>query len=121
MCPVRTVLLLDDDYELCQVVTYALKDAGFQVISTTERVAALRILQQSQPAAVIVEWMLDTWDVTEAIQEMRRLVPTLPVIVTTGYVDEEITGRVLSLNVQAFLLMPHDPDDYVAAVRRACA
>ena len=97
----RTILVVEDEVMLLQILAEELEDLGYRVLATMRGDEALK---QLQAAALAVDLLitdirlpgaLDGWTVAE---EARRIKPELPVIYVTGYsanAPREVPGSIL--------------------------
>jgi DNA-binding response OmpR family regulator len=57
-----SILIVDDDLELADIVAFTLRRAGFNVLLAHDGVAALEVFQQEQPDLMILDWGLPRLD-----------------------------------------------------------
>ena len=69
-----SVLVVDDDFDICEVYGEALADCGYHVTTARNGREALRHLEQATtvPDVIIVDWMMPIMDGRELITEIRR-------------------------------------------------
>ena len=114
----RTVLVVEDEKDLRDLWSTALKSGGFDVREADDGVSALRLIEHSQPDIIVLDLLLPMLDGVSVRQEVAAHARTqhIPVIVVTGSAID-----VSGLNVAALLRKPIEPDVLVAAVRNALA
>jgi len=54
----KTVLILDDEYLIADILSFALEDEGFQTVTTSNGHKALEILERERPDLVITDFMM---------------------------------------------------------------
>lgn len=95
-----TVLLVEDDFAIREVLAELLDERGFRVVSTADGREALSYLNTKwaaklpMPAAIITDIHLPRMDGAALIQELQR-VPEyagIPVIVISGAPPDELAG-----------------------------
>ncbi len=96
------ILLADDDTEILDITTYALRKHGYNVITVTDGAQALRRWQSEEPDLVLLDVGLPRMSGFEVCRKIRQNSST-PVIMLTARGDEEHV-------VQGFLV---GADDYV--------
>jgi CheY-like chemotaxis protein len=110
-----TVLLVDDNAIQAATRQTILKRAGYSVQSTLNPLRALELLQHSERAsnigAVITDHIMPGMNGSEFVRELRKLHPSLPVLVISGL--EEAEDEYEGLDVR-FLLKPLPPDQLLA-------
>ena len=88
--PGPTILVVEDDPLVRNMIVWELRDAGYVVTEATTGEAALAALRQSRVDLLFTDIRLsagiDGWSVAE---EARALHPDLPVIYATGYTVEQ--------------------------------
>jgi len=81
----RTCLLVvDDEPEICQLITDALQNDEIEVVSAISGQAALEISKRIKPSLLIVDIWLGDLNGLEVIDHLRQDSPDLPVVIITG-------------------------------------
>jgi DNA-binding response OmpR family regulator len=111
-----TLLIIDDDNRLNQLLKDFLKDFGFDVIAATHPASGLKKLRQASPDLVILDIMLpemDGFEVCKAIRQTSRV----PIIMLTarGEVTDKVVG--LELGADDYLAKPFEPRELVARIQ----
>lgn len=113
-----SLLIVDDDRELGQMLTEYLSGEGFQVSVLRDGAEALeRLIDQPHPAdLVILDVMLPSLSGFEVLRRLRRNL-SVPVIMLTahGADVDRIVG--LELGADDYLAKPFNPRELVARVR----
>jgi DNA-binding response OmpR family regulator len=113
---VKTVLVVDDEPKILEVVRDYLADAGFSVVTASDGPAALAQARAVGPDLVVLDLGLPALDGLDVARELRRRSP-VPIIMLTARSDE--VDRVLGLEIGAddYLVKPFSPRELVARVR----
>ena len=82
------IFVIDDDEDLCEVMTWAMKKEGFQVKAFSSGESALRALEGRSPRALIVDYHLGDMDGCEFLKRKAELGNESPVILVSGSPDE---------------------------------
>jgi CheY-like chemotaxis protein len=85
----KTILVVEDEVTIAEIVRWTLEDAGYQVITAPNGRVALDCLAQTRPDLVLCDIMmpiLDGRQVCRAIQE-NPAYRSIPVIVMTAAID----------------------------------
>ena len=69
--PKKTILIVDDEFGILEVLESILGDAGFAVVSAINGQDALARLQKTEPDLVIVDFMMPVLDGAGVIKAMR--------------------------------------------------
>jgi CheY-like chemotaxis protein len=81
-----TVLVVDDDPSLREVMTSVLSDDGWQVATADDGEAALAAVQRERPIAIVLDLMMPRVDGFEVLRTLRDQPATrdVPIIVVTA-------------------------------------
>lgn len=111
-----TILIIDDDAKLNQLLKDFLKDFGYAVITATRPTQGLKKLKRDSPDLVILDIMLPEMDGFEVCRAIRQT-STIPIIMLTA--RGEITDKVVGLELGAddYLAKPFEPRELVARIQ----
>jgi CheY-like chemotaxis protein/signal transduction histidine kinase len=115
-----TVLVVDDDPLVQQLLRGQLEAEGFKVLAALDGVTALRLIREHRPASVVLDIRLprlDGWSVLTEIKSDRAL-SGIPIIILSV---EEQRARGYSLGACEYLVKPIEPERLVEVVRHAIA
>ncbi|WP_109809489.1 response regulator transcription factor [Sphingosinithalassobacter portus] len=125
LCPMpRTVLVVDDDSHIRQLLVFALAKAGFDTIEAEDGEAALALAESAAPHLVVLDINMPRMDGLEVCRRLRAA-SDVPVLFLSSR-DEEI-DRVLGIELGAddYVVKPFSPREVVARItailRRAAA
>jgi two-component system response regulator ChvI len=93
----KNVAIVDDEKNIRETVSYALKKEGFESTGYPDGLSAWEAFQKSLPDLVILDILMPRMDGLELCKRLRKLSEALPVIFLTSK-DEEI-DRVLGLEI----------------------
>lgn len=75
--------------------------------------------RQGEIACVLLDLTMPVMDGLEALEEVRRLAPTTPVVVTSGYGEEHAQARLAAHEGVVFIAKPYPSSALADALRRA--
>jgi two-component system OmpR family response regulator len=112
----QTVLVVDDDSHIREVVCFALRKAGFQTVEADNGREGLRVFEQHQPDLVILDILMPEMDGTDLCRELRSRC-RVPIVFLSSKDDEvdRIVG--LELGGDDYVTKPFSPRELVARVR----
>ena len=112
----RNILVVDDDYNICDLVRLYLEKEGFTVVFAHTGTEALKVFREVIPELVVLDLMLPEKDGIEVCKEIRR-VSNVPVIMLTA--KGETFDKVLGLEIGAddYIVKPFEPRELVARVK----
>src|SRR6202171_1011862 len=91
----KTILIIDDEFGILEVLESILSDAGFKVISAINGQDALTRLQETIPDLVIVDFMMPLLDGAGVIKAMRAddKFSAVPVILASALPEKTLGDR----------------------------
>ena len=110
-----TILIIDDDEKLNQLLKGFLGDFGFSVLTATHPEKGLKKLKQKSPDLVILDVMLPGMDGFEVCKTIRQhsLVPII-MLTARGELMDKVVG--LELGADDYLPKPFEPRELVARI-----
>ncbi|MBB5197831.1 response regulator transcription factor [Anaerocolumna cellulosilytica] len=115
----KTVLAVDDEEHILELLTYNLERDGFRVIQADSGETALELIDKEKIDIVLLDWMLPGIDGIEVLRRIRAGKPhrTLPVIFLTAKGDE--ISKVVGLEVGSddYLVKPFGVHELLARIK----
>jgi len=113
---VKTILVVDDERNIIELVRLYLEQAGFTVIEARDGSEALRQHDRFDPDLIVLDLMLPVMDGMEVTREVRRRGET-PILMLTA--RSEDIDRIVGLEIGAddYLTKPFNPRELVARVK----
>jgi signal transduction histidine kinase/ActR/RegA family two-component response regulator len=124
MSPVRstgpaTVLVVDDEPQIRDVICTMLADRGFSVRSADGAKTALAILKSESIDLVCTDLVMPEMSGAKLIEEIGRISPKTPIIVCSAYgIDEEVSQKVQK-GLALFLAKPFSGAALIGLVNKA--
>lgn len=116
-----TILVVEDDAELREMLTAILHSAGHRCVVAGDGVDGLRLAGTGGFTAAIIDAGLPGLGGLELVARLRRAGVTLPVLVLSAYVNTDDAKAVGLAGAGAFLGKPFEIDDLLAVVSRLVA
>jgi DNA-binding response OmpR family regulator len=114
------ILLADDDKELVDVTTYALRKHGFTVIGVTDGRQALKRWGEEQPSLVLLDVTMPGLNGFEVCQKIREESST-PVIMLTGRTEEEHVVQGFTAGADDYVTKPFSHKQLALRIRAVVA
>jgi PAS domain S-box-containing protein len=116
-----TLLIVDDEASVRALVQYVLEQAGFAVLTAADGQAGVDLFERvgRDVDAVLLDLTMPRLSGLEALRELRRLRPGVPVVLMSGYSEQDIRTRCAGQEPTAFLQKPFFAEHLLAAVQRA--
>ncbi|GGT88958.1 response regulator transcription factor [Streptomyces violascens] len=114
--PVR-ILVVDDEPDLTEVLSGALRSEGWDVRSAADGASALSAAAAFRPDAVVLDWMLPDLDGLHVLREMRAGLPDVCVLFLTARdsVEDRIAG--ITAGGDDYVTKPFSLEEVLARLR----
>jgi two-component system, cell cycle sensor histidine kinase and response regulator CckA len=116
-----TVLVVEDEEGVREVVSRMLQRLGFQVLEAGDGIEALEVIEQHDGilTAVLLDLSMPRMAGQETLFHLRERTPDLPIVLMSGYTEQEVAAKILSTTSGAvgFLQKPFLPDDLSRMLR----
>ncbi|HEX7036960.1 MAG TPA: phosphate regulon transcriptional regulator PhoB [Pseudomonadales bacterium] len=115
----NTILLVEDEVEIRDMLAFSLGRAGFQVLECGSAEEALRHLDGVLPSLLIVDWMLPGMSGVDLARRIRRDEHTshLPLIMLTAKGEEIDKLKSFDSGVDDHVTKPFSPRELIARVK----
>ena len=107
----KTILLVDDEADVRSVLKMRLERSGYRVLESETGTHALKVVQESHPDLMVLDWKLPGLTGIEVLRKIRAnpLAAGLIVFMVTGMDEMEVRRELQSLDVSAVIEKPFDP------------
>ena len=112
----RTILVVDDDKKIVQLVSLYLRKEGYRVLPAFDGQEALEIARSQQPDLIVLDLFLPELDGTDVCR-LLRADSRVPIIMLTARATDEDKLLGLDLGADDYLTKPFNPRELVARVR----
>ena len=114
-----TVLLVEDEVDVVDLLRYNLNKAGFSVLVAYDGLTGLRMARENRPEIVVLDLMLPGMDGNSVCKALKKDVETelLPILMLTarGEPSERIRG--LELGADDYVTKPFSPRELVLRIQ----
>jgi len=112
----QTILIVDDEREIADLVEIYLKNAGYLVVKFYDGKAALDYLEKNQIDLAILDIMLPDMDGFYLCEEIRHKY-FFPIIMLTAKIDESDKIKGIYLGADDYITKPFLPMELIARVK----
>src|SRR3954465_4825865 len=113
------IYVIDDDYDVRTSLRFLLETEGFDVRTFRSGSALLGSSTRNRADCLVVDYKMAELDGLELALRLRRLQVFTPIILITGYPDENISAKASSAGVRHVLLKPNLEGNLIECVRNA--
>ncbi len=107
-----TILLVEDDDQIRYIANTLLDMFGFTVLEAANGKEALELYHKNfaNITLVLTDMGMPVMDGYELVYELKKLCPTLPIIVSSGFGDVEVGSRISIDDIAGLISKPYNPD-----------
>jgi len=102
------ILVVDDDRNILQVIQMRLESGGYHVIKTTGAEKALKLAEKEPFDLAMIDLKLDDQDGILLMQNIRHIIPDLPVIILTAHGTIDSAVDAMKKGAYSYLTKPFD-------------
>lgn len=116
----HTILLVDDETDVLEIGTVMLKQIGFAVITANSGLNAIEVFNTccEDIDCVLLDLSMPRMDGGQTLQELRRIKPDIPIILVSGYAEEDLKVKFARQNVNSFIQKPYDESILIEKLNR---
>ena len=115
----QTILLVEDTLPVAQLYEECLRQQGYKVVLTENGKQSFEFLDQTMPAAIVLDLMLPDANGMEILQRARQSYPDLPVIVVTAMNSVNVAVEAMHRGAYDYLVKPVSSSRLTTTVRNA--
>ena len=113
----KTALIIEDDLQMAQLISKAVKSLGFEVQHCQDGKAGLEAALTNDFAFVVLDLMLPTIDGIDVCKMIRGHNKLVPIIVLTAISEELNTALLLELGADDYVTKPYRETEFKARIR----
>ena len=114
----KTILIVDDEFGVLEVLEFILSDAGFKVVSALNGQEALARLEETRPDLAIVDFMMPILDGNEVIKAIRsdNRLRDIPIVLVSALPEKAIRERCEGYT--SFLRKPYNTEQLMEEISK---
>jgi len=116
---VGKILVVDDEPDIRGLLSECLVVAGFETAEAGDGAEAVAAVQAERPAVILLDVTMPRQGGMEALPELKRIAPEVPIIMCTAHMDVPTAVRAMQLGAYDYLTKPFDPELLVLTIKRA--
>lgn len=103
-----SILIVDDEPPIREILRVFLGDLGYETEAVEDGESAIELLEDHRPDMVLLDVRMPGMNGLEVLRAAMEMYPDLPVIMISGYADEDLAREALSQGAYDFFLKPFD-------------
>ena len=115
----KTILIIEDEAAIREMLRFALEPAGFQVLEAETAAQAFRVIADQLPDLILLDWMLPLKSGLEIAKRLRQetLTKTIPIIMLTARAEEASKVQGLNAGADDYIVKPFSPRELIARIK----
>jgi two-component system, cell cycle sensor histidine kinase and response regulator CckA len=115
-----TILLVDDEESIRSLGRVMLERMGFSVYSAADGREAVDIFRKNRDRiiCVLLDLTMPNMGGEETFRELRIIRSDIPIIISSGYNEDEVKSRFTGMNLSGFIQKPYHMNALMAALKK---
>lgn len=114
----HSILIVDDDINLCTVLSEELNEIGFNATAVNSADKAIRFIENNQIDLILLDLKMPEKDGFYVLNSLKEMGIKVKVIVLTAYADVQSAIDSAKLGANNFISKPYDLDELIITVRK---
>ncbi|HLY16211.1 MAG TPA: PAS domain S-box protein [Bryobacteraceae bacterium] len=115
-----TILVVDDEAGMRKLARSILEKSGFTVLTASDGAEAIRVYRRhaAEVHAILLDLTMPVMNGEETAAELRRICTDVPIILSSGYSEQELAARLAGKGLAGFLKKPYAPAELTGTLRK---
>jgi len=115
----QTILVVDDETDLLDLIEYNLKKEGFDVLKAENGEEGIAVAKKHEPDLVLLDIMMPKMDGMQAVEEMRKdnQLKNIPIIFLTARSDEKTEVEGLNKGGDDYITKPISTTKLISRIK----
>jgi CheY-like chemotaxis protein len=115
----RTILIVDDETDVTEVVSFWLRKEGFRVLTASEAAEGLALAKAEQPDAVLLDVMMPGISGWEMLERLKAADQTkdIPVLMMTVLAESRFLRQAAEHDAAGYIRKPFKPEAVVRTIK----
>ena len=105
---IKTILIVDDEKEICTVLSDSLSQEGYRVFTAQNGKTALQLARKEKPDLILLDIKMPIMDGIEVLRRIKKMKRKIAVIMITAYGNLETARKAMKLGAYDFVTKPFD-------------
>ena len=115
----NTILIIDDEKEICESIKMILEYEGYSVDYSTSALNGLNLIEEKQISCLLLDIQMPEMNGFEVLKKVKDTTPSLSVIIISAHGSVENAVKATRLGAFDFIEKPIDRDKLLISVRNA--
>ncbi|MCB0318097.1 MAG: UDP-3-O-[3-hydroxymyristoyl] N-acetylglucosamine deacetylase [Bdellovibrionales bacterium] len=114
----KTILIVDDEENICKTLEGVFKDEGFETLIAHDGSSALQEISKKIPSLVLLDIWMPGMDGMDTLKEIKAIHPSLPVVMISGHATIATAIKATRLGASDFIEKPLDLETTLQIIYR---
>ena len=113
------ILIVDDEQTIRDVTRRMLEKFGFSVLTADDGSHGVEVFREAAQdvAAVLLDMTMPNMSGAEAFHAIRAIHPTVPILLTSGFSEQEATHQFGGADLAGFIQKPYRPAELLQKIK----
>lgn len=112
------ILLIDDDVDIFQILSFKFGQVGHEVMQATDGQLGIQMFRDTRPHIVLLDVMIPVFDGFYVLREIRSEDTQTPILMLTAKGQEQDIVRGLETGANDYVTKPFSPTEVVSRCNR---
>jgi len=113
------ILVVDDDLEMCGLLSDVLSQEGFSALTISQSLEASKTIKKEEFDVIVTDLRMKGLKGLDLLQEAKRVAPLTPVIIITAFGTIESAIQAMKMGAYDYITKPFQIDEFVLTVKKA--
>lgn len=100
------ILVVDDEFEVRDILKKFLTAKGYEVDTAIDGETTIKKVKEFNPNVVLLDIMMPGMGGIETLKEIKKIDPSIGVIMVTAAIDEDLAKRALEIGAFEYITKP---------------
>jgi len=113
------ILVVDDDLEMCGLLSDVLSQEGFSALTISDSLEASKTIKKEEFDIIVTDLRMRGLKGLDLLEEAKRMAPLTPVIIITAFGTIESAIQAMKMGAYDYITKPFQIDEFVLTVKKA--
>ena len=113
------ILVVDDEESIRMMLRAVLEEEGYEIVEAADGPEAIKAVEQAPLDLILLDIRMTEMDGIEALAEIRKISPFVPVLMMTAYATVKTAVEALKAGAFEYLAKPLDIEELKILVQKA--
>lgn len=113
------ILLIDDEPDFTQPMSFWLKSKGYSVTVANDGTSGIKMIKENAPNAVFLDLNMPVMDGLIVLKKIRKMKKDLPVIMISAYVDDQRVHEAMTSGISGVFYKGKDFEETISLLEVA--